>query len=345
MCRRSRGLGGTDTWVARLSLATRCIACGTVFRVVQDQLRVSSGWVRCGRCGEVFNAIESLVDLDSDRPGGAAGSVHGTRVLDELARVSRSGETASDAPADAAAAGEDPAAVAPPQTEPRVPTSDATMASSVDPDPVEAIEPNPLPLSALLVPPTEAAPAASGVLEQSRGEAALMSPAPGFVQRADRAAKWRRPWVRAGLFGVMLVAGAGLLWQIHRTHHDWVAARWPMLRPAVEQLCRWSGCAVVAPRQIESLAVESSGLVRSTAGVYRLNVTLRNRAALLVRAPAVDLVLTDASGQVVARRVLQPADLGHHQGLVEAGAELALAGLLRIQGAPVTGYTIEVFYP
>ncbi len=346
MCGRSRGWHGSDTWVARLSLATRCIACGTVFRVVQDQLRVSSGWVRCGRCGEVFNAIESLVDLDSDRAGGAAGSVHGPRVLDELARVSRSGDTASDAPGDAATAEEDPGEASQPQIEPRVATSDARMAGTMDPEFAEAVEPNPLPLPSVLAPPTEAAAAASGELEQWRRDAALMGPAPGFVQRADRAAKWRRPWVRAGLCGVVLVAGAGLLWQIHRTHHDWVAARWPILRPAVEQLCRWSGCAVVAPRQIESLAVESSGLVRSTAaGVYRLNVTLRNRAALSVRAPAMDLVLTDASGQVVARRVLQPADLGHRTAIVEPGSELALAGLLRIQGAPVTGYTIEVFYP
>ena len=71
-----------------MSLATRCTSCGTVFRVVQDQLRVSSGWVRCGRCSEVFNAIESLVDLELDRPGeGAAASVHGARVMEELARV------------------------------------------------------------------------------------------------------------------------------------------------------------------------------------------------------------------------------------------------------------------
>ena len=43
-----------------MSLATRCTACGTVFRVVQDQLKVSEGWVRCGRCNEVFNALEGL---------------------------------------------------------------------------------------------------------------------------------------------------------------------------------------------------------------------------------------------------------------------------------------------
>ncbi|MEY2875753.1 MAG: hypothetical protein RLZZ373_3124 [Pseudomonadota bacterium] len=46
-----------------MSLATSCPACGTVFRVVQDQLKVSEGWVRCGHCQEVFNALEGLFDL------------------------------------------------------------------------------------------------------------------------------------------------------------------------------------------------------------------------------------------------------------------------------------------
>lgn len=49
-------------------LATRCTACGTLFRVVPDQLRVSAGWVRCGRCAEVFNAAENLVDVNSGTP-------------------------------------------------------------------------------------------------------------------------------------------------------------------------------------------------------------------------------------------------------------------------------------
>src|SRR5262245_54284610 len=51
-----------------MSLATRCTACHTTFRVVQDQLKVSEGWVRCGRCNEVFNAIEGLFDLERDMP-------------------------------------------------------------------------------------------------------------------------------------------------------------------------------------------------------------------------------------------------------------------------------------
>ena len=43
-----------------MSLITRCPACGTSFRVVPDQLRISQGWVRCGQCAEVFDAEQAL---------------------------------------------------------------------------------------------------------------------------------------------------------------------------------------------------------------------------------------------------------------------------------------------
>lgn len=46
-----------------MSLAARCDGCGTVFKIVQDQLSVSTGWVRCGRCGAVFNALAALADV------------------------------------------------------------------------------------------------------------------------------------------------------------------------------------------------------------------------------------------------------------------------------------------
>jgi predicted Zn finger-like uncharacterized protein len=51
-----------------MSLATRCTHCGTIFKVVEDQLKVSEGWVRCGRCQEVFHALPTLFDLDKDAP-------------------------------------------------------------------------------------------------------------------------------------------------------------------------------------------------------------------------------------------------------------------------------------
>ena len=70
-----------------MSLATRCTSCGTAFRVVQDQLKVSEGWVRCGRCDVVFNALEGLFDLER-------GQVSASSLADDEA----TGGTVSEAP-------------------------------------------------------------------------------------------------------------------------------------------------------------------------------------------------------------------------------------------------------
>lgn len=56
-----------------MSLITRCTACQTLFKVVPDQLRISDGWVRCGQCGEVFDAAQNLL-VDSEVPRAATQS-------------------------------------------------------------------------------------------------------------------------------------------------------------------------------------------------------------------------------------------------------------------------------
>jgi len=52
-----------------VSLVTRCPACATAFKVVRDQLRISDGWVRCGRCSQVFDATLDLHDESQDGAG------------------------------------------------------------------------------------------------------------------------------------------------------------------------------------------------------------------------------------------------------------------------------------
>jgi len=52
-----------------MSFTTRCPACGTVFRVVADQLKISDGWVRCGHCSDVFDAT---IHLEAWVPSAAA---------------------------------------------------------------------------------------------------------------------------------------------------------------------------------------------------------------------------------------------------------------------------------
>src|ERR1017187_9737682 len=41
---------------------TQCAKCETVFRLSAEDLRAAGGQVRCGRCGEVFNALARLAE-------------------------------------------------------------------------------------------------------------------------------------------------------------------------------------------------------------------------------------------------------------------------------------------
>jgi predicted Zn finger-like uncharacterized protein len=44
-------------------LFTQCTKCETVFRLSAEVLRAAAGEVRCGRCGEVFNALTRLAEV------------------------------------------------------------------------------------------------------------------------------------------------------------------------------------------------------------------------------------------------------------------------------------------
>jgi hypothetical protein len=67
---------------------------------VQDQLRVSEGWVRCGRCSEAFNALESMVDLDAHAADNPAATItNATRAHRAAARRPAVAEPATPAAA------------------------------------------------------------------------------------------------------------------------------------------------------------------------------------------------------------------------------------------------------
>jgi predicted Zn finger-like uncharacterized protein len=308
------------------TLATRCTACGTVFRVVQDQLRVSEGWVRCGRCAEVFNASENLVDSPATLPVPPG----------PLARVAI-GRGAGLPPATTEPA---PSAASP---------LDAELEARTPP-PASAADPTSLTPSDFdtSIPGNDEGDNADVTTTGGAGGAL-----PSFVRRADRAARWQQPRVRAALAGLALLALITLAAQVAHSYRDLVAARWPAARPLLVQACAVLDCEVGAPRLIDALVVESSGLVRvEKSRVYKLSVALRNQGALEVALPALDLTLTDTQGRLVARKVLRAADLGvapAAQSSLGAGRELGLQATLQTPasapGEAVAGYTIELFYP
>jgi predicted Zn finger-like uncharacterized protein len=318
-----------------VSLATRCNACGTVFRVVQDQLKVSEGWVRCGRCGDVFNALEGLFDLE-----GTSGPMALPR------------ESAVPAPALAARVADPPAAVpggdeppAPaPQDEPEDDGGAATTAIDTQVDSRTD--------SGFAAAPADSRYRLDLVDSQVPDEAlsafdAASEPTPSFLRDETRDAQWRRPRVRRALMVLGGLLAVTLALQVVMQRRDEMAARWPAAAPTLAGLCVLFGCTLEAPRALDALAVESSGLTRvEGAPLYRLQVALRNRASTPVLTPALDLTLTDLRGDIVARRVLLAADFGREAPpRLAAGADWSVNALLDLGDARVAGYTVELFYP
>jgi predicted Zn finger-like uncharacterized protein len=305
-----------------VSLATRCPACGTVFRVVQDQLRVSEGWVRCGRCEDVFNALEGLFDLEHDAPPTWGGGDSAPAPM----RPAAAPALPADEPVVVVAADDEPAEHQPTLImESRPPPRGDHPQRESDHDQFDV----PLP------PPTMT-------------EVPAVDPAAvGFLHRAERTARWQQPGVRAALVASATVLTLLLAAQVAHQRRDDVAARWPQSLPLLAVLCEATGCRIGAPQRIEQLTVDASGLVRldGPANIYRVSLTLRNHDGVGLALPQVELTLTDAQGEVSARRVLRPRELGARQQVIAAGGELALQALLDGGDARWSGYSIEIFYP
>jgi predicted Zn finger-like uncharacterized protein len=295
-----------------LSLVTRCPACGTVFRVVQDQLKVSEGWVRCGRCSEVFNAVDGLFDLERESAAPAAADAGSAASLDPAEGMSPEKLPLAEPQATSLP---DPA----PELPPHLPTAEA---APLPYDPAAYA----LALAhagAGLAPPSDEAmtalaaeaaadepvftdePAAMPEMVADYDTDALHTSTPDFVRRAERAARLRHPALRVTLWLLAPLLAAALAAQLALHYRDGLAANWPAARPWLEQACGAVGCHIEAPRRIDSLTVDSSGLVRIEGSrLYKLSLVLQNRAVTAVRMPSIDLALTDNRGQTMIRRVL-----------------------------------------
>ena len=385
-----------------MSLATRCPACATVFRVVQDQLRVSEGWVRCGRCGEVFNAGLALVNLDgtprqvappppppastAPPPRPAVAQPATPAAAPPVTAATSLVRTRSDTPLAFIEPQPDFEPTQPPPAHDLNPVSRALNArgepefvvSDYEPpsvarvgdthdDELDRIDLESLSRRALQTQEAAAAAAAPPAApppetpkpappppivepvedQATAGDFMLSAPMPpSFVQTADRAARWQQPGMRRILWFVSALGVLALCMQAAIEYRAVAVARWPVLRPALTQLCQVAGCSVDSLRQIESLAVESSGLVRiDGTALYRLSVVLRNKAALELAAPSFDLSLTDAQGKLIARRVLSLADLGVAARTLAGGSELSVQAAVGVGDRAVAGYTVEIFYP
>ena len=347
-----------------MSLATRCTACGTVFRVVQDQLKVSEGWVRCGRCNAVFNALEGLFDLGRDAPEDWHEEPVDPLVAslapppaewsslpsppDDAAEAEEPGESAGDVDAPASDLGElladpvDAHLFGPRKRSEAKPKPAGQLGARDRVEFSDARFDSDLFLDNTSIPDTELATLAV----TDSGDLALESSVrPDFVRRADRHARWRSTPVRAALGVACVLAALVLAMQAANHHRDILAARWPSLRPLLAAWCRAADCRIEAPRRIDEVMVENTALTRAAAqDAFVLSVTLRSRSELTLALPSIDLTLTDGTGRLVARRALAPRDFNAAD-VIAPHAEAPLQVMLSTGTAAVVGYTVEIFYP
>ncbi|HEY8876803.1 MAG TPA: zinc-ribbon and DUF3426 domain-containing protein [Roseateles sp.] len=352
-----------------MSLATRCTACGTIFRIVEDQLRVSDGWVRCGRCAEIFDAREMLFDIERDAP-----PPWPPQYAPAAAPEPALPPPPPPPPPPPAVFAPPPEWMPPPEPEVRSdplptgwPSSDLGgdtrheprwvdeehLPEPMPPAPVEpmleepavadipsmAAEPAEKPRKPAK-PPKAAKPAKS--VEPERPAAPAM---PEFMRRAESSARWNRPAVRVALGGASLLLALLLALQITLHFRDAIAALHPPMREGLKSLCGMAGCEVKPWRRIEALSIDSTALSPVGSGSYKLSLSLRNKTAVDVAAPSIELSLTDASGAPFARRVLGPEALSPALKQVNAESEQALSLVFSTGGQRVSGYSVNIFYP
>jgi len=172
---------------------------------------------------------------------------------------------------------------------------------------------------------------------------------PSFVRRAESAARWQRPWVRALLWLLVLLLALALAGQWAWRQRDYLAVAHPQSKPWLEQACALLGCKLAAWHDIDAIKVESSGFNKVREQAFRVNVHLRNAAAWPVATPSVLLSLSNADGQTVLRRVFSPAELGLPSSTLAPGEPYmgnALVDVLDNElSNAIIDYQMLVFYP
>ena len=320
-----------------MSMITGCPACGTLFKVVPDQLKISTGSVRCGHCGEVFDATAHMHEAAAEPPPDAVVAAPPAPTTAPLP-VTMLGD--SVLPPEAAQDQEEP-----PATQPEQPQHAATFLSRPDAGPS-------YPPIDFVRSEMEASAAPLGdfgiAREDDDDEDAAIEQA-SFVQQARRQAYWRRPLIRALLVLAVLALAALLAGQVVIHERDRLAARHPQWRAALAQACARLGCSVGPLRRIDAILIDSSGFTKLRPDTYRLSFTLKNQAAVPVAVPALELTLTDTQDQPLLRRVLTPAELGAPAATLPAGGDwsgaVALAATAPGYTGRIAGYRLLAFYP
>lgn len=353
-----------------MSLITRCPACETLFKVVPDQLRISEGWVRCGQCDDIFDAsLHLLPDSSTEWEPAAAceallaqsdandtpispfpsdDSELNSTPMGDLAALAEDQDQGSAPELVAPTGSENVAELDSPELIPdEISPVDEAISLSMELLDAQTLVLQSVPATAITaVPPADVA---QPDLDEPEVEPPAEFSAVSFMRDKSRSSVWRKPLVRVtlGLFSLVLLLG--LSGQIIFHERDRIVALEPGLKPWLLTFCRSLSCSLSPLQRIESIAIDSSSFIKMNSDFYRLNLTVKNSAAIALAVPAIELTLTDSLDQPVVRRVFLPTELGGNSDTLAAGAEWSASRVLAVRTAGpadrVAGYRLLAFYP
>jgi predicted Zn finger-like uncharacterized protein len=314
----------------------QCPSCQTVFRVSAAHLKVAAGTVRCGACGQVFNALATLIDdlppsaspeppelndieaptlsdtslgaiqpepeleLMSDRPEPIQLDEEGDQIEAETSLTDL--DLASiDAAHDSADQQVDFAAVE---------AGDELPAWDIGDDEQEQEEARALVTSADAEASRDQPETVHHEIVYDNEDSDLADEIP----LALRGAEGRRRSARGGLWvtgSVLLILLAVL--QLVWFRHGWVTAQLPEARPLIGSLCELLTCP-----QPKATSAQSDSPVRLYSRDVRyhpgleatllVNATLNNQGEAAEPYPVLELSLFDTNGGLIGIRRFQPRD-------------------------------------
>lgn len=306
-------------------MITRCPECHAWFRLRAEHLSVANGFVTCGDCDAVFNALTTLIDETAsvEAPLAAPPAV--------------TAEPIASAPREPAL--DDPVTEAPP---PSLPASDPDdewtdaaaqrAAASPDDDAIESVEPGATDVTGDMASEYAAPDMEAPAVLQSDLEALSRLP----LRRGVGRHIWR------GLVAALGIAAAAQIAWIYREE---LTTRVPQAEVVVAYLCGYVPCGAGAEREdgtIRLLARDVRDHPQYTEALL-VNATMVNDAPSAQPFPVIELTLRNAVGNIMGARQFQPREYLDESISIEAGMppERPIYVVMELGGGAVAAISFE----
>lgn len=286
-----------------MRLVTTCPQCDAAFYVGPQQLAAHRGDVRCGKCEQVFNALDRLAEVEDEAVVEAVAPIPfaGAEFVPETIPEPESEPEPQvpDVIYDIEIITEHDQPLEEPAAESQSATFNESEAADNEYKSPEIIS-------------TEPAQPVFNITDFSVPPAStVLSPTMMDDAARNKTGATKKSGIAKFLivFVVLLLILLTLAQSTYYLRSD-IAARWPQARPYLEQACTLLQCEVGLPKKADLIAIDDSDLKEDTErqGLIHLYTTLVNKADHSQEFPLLELTLTDANDKPLLRRTFQPEE-------------------------------------